>query len=64
MRVYRCRVCGAVKTKKGIYFEVVVNENGFEPGKVRFLLHLIAAHHDYSSELDYDIVDTETQGGY
>lgn len=66
MKVYRCKFCGAVKSKKGAYFRVP-DENKVKkpgqlenPGKMRLMLHLAAAHLSYEGEFNensYEIVD-------
>ena len=50
MKVYRCKICGAVKSKKNGYFRVlevnrIRNPDQLEdPGKLRLMLHIAAAH--------------------
>lgn len=50
MRVYRCKICVAVKSKKNGYFRVpevnrIRNPDQLEdPGKLRLMLHIAAAH--------------------
>lgn len=65
MKVYRCKICGAIKSKKGAYFRVP-DENRAKkpgqlenPGKMRLMLHM-ANHTDHEEEFSedsYEIVD-------
>ena len=66
MKVYRCKICGAVKSKKGAYFRVpdeirAKNPGQLEdPGKLRLMLHVAAAHIGYDQEFSvdtYEVVD-------
>jgi hypothetical protein len=50
MKVYRCKICGSVKSKKNGYFNVPDKnrvkspDHLGDPGKVRIMLHIAAAH--------------------
>lgn len=66
MKVYRCKICGAVKSRKKGYFKVPDESRAPEPGqledpgKLRLMLHIAAAHlneDDEISENDIEITD-------
>lgn len=63
MKVYRCKICGAVKSKKNGYFRVpdkdrIPSQGQLEnPGKLRIMLHMAAAHLSDEEEFDEDSIE-------
>ena len=66
MKVYRCKICGVVKSKKNGYFKVPDENSVNIPGhlrdsaKVRIMLHIVAAHLNERQSLleeNFEIID-------